>query len=138
MNARDLPDDIKDQLIEIAEKELPTEKAQISFCQSAGKQIAEMAQSFFSRYQYTIVYGAIGSVLGFVVAQGVRAIPVVGSVLGPIADFLPLVFGLKGLWDGNQEDNRRALAKKDEEELLEKIRSIIVKELERAKLAANN
>ncbi len=137
MDARDLPDDIKDQLIEIAEKELPTEKAQISFCQNAGKRIAEIAQSFFSRYQSTIVYGAISAVLGFTLAQCVRGIPWVGSLLGPVADIAAAIFTAKCAFDGYCADSDRAQAKKDEEKLLRGIRGIIADELEKAKLSPN-
>lgn len=137
MDARDLPDDIKDQLIEIAENELDSDKERRTFCQNAGNRIAETAQSFFSKYQKTIVYGAISAILGFTLAQCVRAIPWVGSVLGPVADIAAAIFTAKCAFDGYCEDCDRAQAKKDEEKLLRGIRCIIAEELAKAKLSPN-
>lgn len=137
MDARDLPDDIKDQLIEIAEKELPTEKAQISFCQNAGKRIAEIAQSFFSDYQNTIVYSAIGAILGFGLGQCVRSIPWVGFLLEPVANLIPVVFAAGCGFEGYRRDLDNAKARRDQEALLRSVRGIIADELEKAKLSPN-
>lgn len=137
MDAKDLPDDIKDQLIEIAENELDTEKQQISFCRSAGKRIAETAQSFFTEYENTIVYTAIAAVLGFGLAQCVRAIPWVGPFLGPVADVAALVFTAKCGFEGYRKDCDNAKAKRDQERLLVNIRDIVADELKKARLAPN-
>lgn len=137
MDAKDLPYDIKKKLVDISKKELATDEERKSFCQKAGKRIAETAQSFFSDYQNTIVYGVIGSVLGFVAAQGVRAIPWVGPVLGPLADIAAVIFAGGCTLEGYRKDCDNAQAKRDEERLLKGIRDIIADELEKAKLSPN-
>ena len=137
MDARDLPDDIKDQLIEIAESEIDSDEKRISFCRNAGNRIAEIAQSFFSDYQNTIVYTAISAVLGFTLAQFVRAIPWVGPALGPLADIAATIFTAGCGFEGYLKDCDNAKARRDQERLLEKIRGIVAEELAKAKLSPN-
>ena len=137
MDANDLPYDIKKKLVDISKKELATDEERKSFCQNAGKRIAETAQTFFSDYQNTIVYAAIGAILGFGLGQCVRSIPWVGFLLEPVANLIPVVFAAGCGFEGYRRDRDNSKARRDQEALLKSVRSIIADELEKAKLSPN-
>lgn len=124
MNPRDLPLSIKTDLVKLSEQ-LPNDSDRRSFCNNAGFRICELAKEFVVNNKYTLFYGAVGTILGYVIKKGIRRIFLVGWALGPIADSLPVLFGLGGAAKGFLKDC-------DDAEMKRKILRIVHEELNRA------
>lgn len=124
MNPKDLPYNIKSELVTISEQ-LPSGSDRRGFCNNAGRRICELAKEFVVNYKYTLFYGAVGTILGCVIKNGVKRIWGVGWVLGPIVDGLPLLFGLGGAANGFLRDCDDAAMKR-------KILRIVEEEFNRA------
>ena len=124
MNPSDLPYNIKKHLVEISQQ-LPNGSDRRSFCNNAGRRICEFAKEFVVNNKYTLFYAAVGTILGCVIKNGIKKIWGVGWALGPIADSLPVVFGLCGATKGFLDDCNNAALKR-------RILRIIQEELERA------
>lgn len=124
MDPKELPYSIKTDLVTISQQ-LPRDSDRRRFCANAGRRICELAQKFVVNYKYTLFYGAVGAILGCVIKNGIKKIWGVGWVLGPIADGLPVLFGLGGATKGFLKDC-------DDAELKRKILRIVQEELNRA------
>ena len=111
MDPKELPISIKTDLVAMS-NQIHGEKERRSFCKNAAKRICEMAQDFVDNNKHALFYSAAGFVLGFIVKNGIKNIWGIGWLLGPIADGLPLLFGLGGAAKGFLEDCEDAALKR--------------------------
>ena len=124
MNPSDLPYNVKQYLMQISQT-LPSGSDRRGFCNNAGRRICELAKNFVVNNKHTLFYSAVGVILGCVIKQGIKRIFLVGWALGPIADSLPVLFGLGGAAKGFLKDCDDAAMKR-------KILRIVEEELNRA------
>lgn len=103
MSSEVLPFEIKKTLHELSEV-LPSKEARSVFLKNAGKQIGDLAIELITEHKRTLVYGAIGLILGHALAKLAGGVPIVGFLLEPLVEQSSILISLAGAGYGFMKD----------------------------------